>query len=121
MSGILTHLRRVFSTKPLNETIREVVAETISKALDEIMPAMIDAQMRKSFKDRPNQPLTEVGFNWALALALRDIWPDVSNKEAVKWLREYIEVPYGHKDHDWTAAAAETIAREYANEVGEVA
>lgn len=120
MSGLLTHLRRVFSPRPLNDVIRETVRETISKTLGEVMPGLIEKQIRKTFEEKPLQPLTEVGFNWALALYLRDIWPDVSTQDAVRWLREYIDVPHGHKDHDWNAAAAKEIAREYVNEVGEL-
>lgn len=121
MIGIFKHLRRVFSTKSLDDTISEVVTEAITKALDEQLPFIIEAELRKCFKEQPNKPLSEVGFNWALALALRDIWPDVPKREAVRWLREYIEVPYGHADYDWTAAAAAAIADEYTSEFGEVA
>lgn len=113
MTGVL---RRI-----LRSHVEKTVGETIMKVLDDRIPFLIEEILAERFKTRPNDPLSEVGFNWALALSLRLFWPDVSNAEAVRWLREYIEVPYGTAGHDWTASAAKLVASEYVNENGEVA
>ena len=103
----------------LRKAIPGMVKEVFEKELDRRLPGIIEEILADRFKNRPDDPLSEVGFNWALALALREKWPAVPKQEAVRWLREYIEVPYGHKDYDWTPSAAKLIANEYVNEFGE--
>jgi hypothetical protein len=100
--------------------IEESVSVAIAQAIDRRLPAIIEDILADRFKNRPDDPLSEVGFNWAFALSLREFWPDVSNADAVRFLREYIEVPYGTDGYDWTPSAARLIATEYVNEVGEI-
>lgn len=103
----------------IRKRIEEVVKETINTELDKYLRRELPKIMMKTFERTPKQDLTELGFNWALALYLQDIWPDVDMRDAVRWLREYIGVPYGHKDYAWNAAAAKLIAFEYASDFGE--
>lgn len=105
----------------VRKEVEKTFPQAMKKALDDALPRLVHDQMRKLFREKPDQPLTEVGFNWALAFALQEFWPDVPNQEAVRWLREYIEVPHGHPDYAWSYSAAQQIAAEYVNEVGEVA
>lgn len=100
--------------------LRSMVQSEIERQIDKRLPSLIEEILAERFKTRPDYPLSEVGFNWALALSLRAMWPDVSNAEAVRWLREYIEVPYGTAGYDWSASADKLVAYEYVNEVGEV-
>ncbi|MBY3434799.1 hypothetical protein [Rhizobium laguerreae] len=119
--NIFSHWARQAALKVFERDLPQIVSQSVERCLDERLPAIIEDVLAKKFKERPDQPLSEVGFNWALALALRSYWPEVSNKEAVRWLRDYIEVPHGHPDYCWSPSAAQTIASEYVNEVGEIA
>ena len=112
---------RQAARKVLERELPTMVKAEFERQLDLRLPSIIEDILRDRFRDRPNDPVSELGFNWALALSLRAYWPDVSNQDAVRWLREYIEVPYGHSDYDWSPAAAQLIAKEYVEELGEVA
>jgi hypothetical protein len=111
---------RQVAHKVLERELPAIVRSAFEKELEKRLPGLIEEVLSERFKNRPNDPLNEVGFNWALALSLRELWPDVPNHEAVRWLREYIEVPFGHDGYDWTPAAAKSVAHEYVNEVGEL-
>lgn len=100
---------------------RSMVRSEIERQIDKRLPSLIEEILSERFMSRPDAQLSEVGFNWALALSLRALWPDVTNVEAVRWLREYIEVPYGTAGYDWTASGAKLVATEYVNENGELA
>ena len=104
----------------LERELPTIVRNSVEKVLNDRLPSMIEETLSEHFKNRPNDPLNEVGFNWALALSLREIWPNVPNQEAVRWLREYIDAPFGHEGYDWTPAAAKLVAQEYVNEFGEL-
>ena len=71
-------------------------------------------------RDEREQAHQTVGRELPVALALREKWPDVPKQEAVRWLREYIEVPFGHEGYAWTPSAAKLIANEYVNDFGEL-
>lgn len=103
----------------LRKLVAESVPKAIQKVLDERLPSLIEEIMEKKFRENPDMPLSEVGFNWALYLALKKHWADIDGASAVKWLREYIDVPYGHPDYFWTPAAANLIASEYVMECGD--
>lgn len=96
------------------------IESVVTTHLEKRLPSLIEEVLLEKFKENPSKPLSCVGFNWALALSLKEFWPDVSNAEAVAWLNEYTGVPYGTDGHDWSYAGAKDIAREYVNEVWEI-
>jgi hypothetical protein len=114
-------LGRSAAKQVLKQSIPAMERSEIDRQLDQRLPSIIEDILADRFKNRPDNPLSEVGFNWALALSLRALWPNVTNAEAVRWLREYIDTPHGAAGYDWTPSAAKLIAYEYVNEVGEVA
>lgn len=91
--------------------------------LSELFGSAIAESLIKSIEkaDRDNLELTEVGFDWALAISLKRHWPDIDTQTAIRWLREYIGVPYGTAGYDWTVSAAREIAAQYAADFGEAA
>lgn len=97
----------------------QVLKKELPRLLDEQLPDIVVNCMRRMFRDDPDQPLTEIGFRWALALSLTDLWPDLDRLTAVEWLTDYLDVPYGTQGHSWTARWADALAREYAMEFGE--
>jgi hypothetical protein len=103
----------------LKKFVASALPRALEKVLDERLPSLIEEIMQKKFRDEPNIRLTHVGFNWAFYLALREHWANIDGQTAVAWLWEYIDVPYGHPDYDWTPAAAKLIASEYVLEFGE--
>jgi hypothetical protein len=103
----------------LRKAVKDAVEKTVRSELDRVLPGMTEAYMKKRFKDRPNEPLSPIGFTWAFVFELERWWKGVPRKEAAKWLREYMDVPIGTEGYIWTAAAAEELAREYASEFGE--
>lgn len=96
---------------PEDNRISEMFADAIACALIK--------SLEKA--DRGNIPLTESGFNWALAISLKKHWPDIDTPTAVKWLREYLDVPHGADGYDWTVSAAREIAAQYVADFGEAA
>ena len=118
---IFEMIGRKAAKETLEKAVPAMVHAEIVRQIDRRMPAMIEEVLADLFRRKPDAHLTEVGFNWALYLSLRELWPCVSSIESVRWLREYIEIPYGTAGYDWTANAAKLIASEYVNEVGEIA
>ena len=118
--NIFQQIGRAIARKTLEEKLPGLVRAEFERQLERRLPAIIEDVLAERFKNRPNDNLSEVGFNWALALSLRALWPDVRNAEAVRWLREYIEAPYGDPGYDWSPSAAKVIAQEYVNDVGEL-
>lgn len=104
----------------LKEFVSKALPKAIEKVLDERLPSIIDECLMEKLSKYPYRQLNAVGFRWALALSLREMWPDVKNYEAVEWLEDYINTPYGTPGYDWSFSGAKTIALEYVNEVGEV-
>lgn len=102
---------RAPSSPQEDNRVSEVFADAIAKAIVK----SIDSA------GRDNRELTEIGFDWALVIALKRYWPDVGNRTAIRWLREYIGVPFGTEGYDWTVSAANTVAREYVENFGEAA
>lgn len=103
----------------IKRLIEPLVAKTIEEEIDKALPNIIESHLRKRFRAEPDLTLTPVGWNWALALALTEHWPEVPKLDAIRWLSEYIEVPFGTDGYSWTAGAAYEIADEYVREFGE--
>jgi len=108
-------------SKAVSQAVEDEMPSAIEKAFDRILPGMVERAILEKFRSEPNRQLSELGFNWALALSLKEFWPEMSVADAVSSLRSYIDTPHGHSDYDWSFNAAREIAREYVNEVGEVA
>lgn len=105
--SIIEQITRFLPWRPRPQSLQETVVNVVVNRLAE------------NFERKPNQDLTEIGFDWALAFALKRYWPDIDTSTAIRWLREYIGVPYGTVGYTWTAAAANDVAREYAEQFGE--
>lgn len=104
----------------LRKFVQTRIESVVTTHLEKRLPSLIEEVLLEKFKENPSKPLSYVGFNWALALSLKEFWPDVPNAEAVVWLNEYTGIPYGTKGYDWSYAGAKDIARDYVNEVGEI-
>lgn len=89
------------------------------------LPALIGhavaASVVKAVTNDPDKPLSEIGFRWACAIALKQHWPDLDIRTASYWLTDYIGVPVGTPGYDWTYSAAQDLAREYVGQFGEAA
>lgn len=105
----------------LDGVISKTVRETIIKAIDDRLPALLEEIMTDKFEREPNLELTNAGFGWALSIALRKHWPDIDRGTAARWLWEYVGVPHGRKGYEWTYAAAQEIAAQYVSDFGEAA
>lgn len=105
----------------LQKSIRQIVDDTIMKEIDKQLPAITTDIIIKSIKSNPDRQLSDAGFGWALAIALQEHWPDLDRMTAVRWLREYVEVPTGTTGYDWSYSAAKSLAAQYVAEFGELA
>lgn len=112
----MSWLRRI-----IRKEVEETVETTIKKVIDDKLPDLVSKVITEKYEADPNQPLTELGFSWALSIALRKHWPQVDGKTAARWLWEYIDVPFGAKGYRWTYAGAQELALQYVQEFGEVA
>ncbi|MBO9198241.1 hypothetical protein J5277_29350 [Rhizobium sp. 16-449-1b] len=61
--------------------------------------------------ERENRQLSEIGFDWASVIGRTRYGLDGDNATAIRWLREYIDVPFGTEGYDWTVAVANAVAR----------
>ncbi len=96
-------------------------AQATWRDVDDRLADLVVTTILKIINEAPSRELTEVGFDWALYIALKRRWPDVGMRESVRWLREYIGVQYGTPGYDWTASAAESVAAEFTSQFGEAA
>ena len=101
--------------------VEKTVTETITKVVDDKLPALIEKIITEKYEGDPNLPLTETGFSWALSIALRKHWPELDSKTAARWLRDYVGVPFGASGYRWTYAGAQELALQYVQEFGEAA
>lgn len=99
--------------------IEKTVTETIKKVIDDELPGLVEKIITEKYEKQPNLELTEVGFSWALSIALRKHWPQMDNKTASRWLWDYVGVPFGAKGYKWTYSGAKELASEYVQEFGE--
>lgn len=107
--------------RKFHDAIEKRVRSEVERQLDKQLPGIIRGMLADKFAKEPDRELSKIGFNWALALAIKKHWPDIPDYEAVRWLREYVGVPHGHPDYVWTARAADELAAEYVAEFGEPA
>lgn len=110
--------------KEVEDLAASAALDAAAKKIDELIPGAVERSMRKLFREKPYQELTEVGFNWAWLLALSEFWQDVDGKAAVKWLHDYLDlagIKFGQPGYGWSASAAKELARSYVEEVGEAA
>ncbi|MBS0257223.1 MAG: hypothetical protein JSR13_05845 [Proteobacteria bacterium] len=91
----------------------------VDKFSKDTLPSLVEGALIKNFKASPNSYLPEGWFNLCLAYCLKTHWPDVDEKTAIRWLREYIGVRHGSPGYEWTYASAEIVASEYAMQFGE--
>lgn len=111
-------------TRAVQDGIDRFVKSELPKMLDRELPGIIERHMVKRFSEDRDLELTEIGFEWAMMLALRKRWPDLDRKTAAKWMREYVAfsgMAFGDPDYEWTPRAADELAQHYVDEFGEAA
>lgn len=101
--------------------VEKTVDQTVAKVVDEKLPTLVEKIITEKHEREPNLPLTEIGFSWALSIALRKHWPNLDGKTASRWLWDYIDVPFGAKGYRWSYAGAQELALQYVQEFGEAA
>lgn len=109
----------IWGRKAAKDVVEKELPNMIQKAMAEQLEKTLPSILMENFEKTPDRQLNEAGFNWALYLYLKKDWPDVGKYESVRWLREYLEVPYGDPEYSWTASAAKQLADEYVREFGE--
>ncbi len=110
----------IFS-KFFRSEIERSVKNAIEKVVDSKLPALVEDVISEKLAKTPDAHLTREGFGWALSIALRKHWPELDGPTAARWLWDYLDVPYGTTGYTWTYAAAQDLAREYAEQFGESA
>lgn len=111
-------------SKAIDRSVKEAVLETIEKSLPAVIDKMIYRAMEKGFREKPDRPLTPVGYVWAFALAMEKKWPDVGHATAVRWCKEEYAmagVTIGQDGYEWTARTAQQQVNEYVAAYGEAA
>lgn len=104
------------------DEIKDAAMAGARQAIADQLPGVVHGIIRESVTRDPKRQLTEVGFGWALAIALQKHWPDISALDASRDLWGYLamaKIDFGDPAYDWSYSAAEEIAREYAEAFGE--
>lgn len=117
---ILSALKRAVSPVP-RRTIQQIVETGAEKALERVLPSLVESCLASSFRRNPHKQLTKVGFMWALALYFENSWPDMGRANAISCARDCLEVPHGTPGYDWSAASAKEMVEEYVAAYGEAA
>ena len=105
--------------KAVDAHVAKVLPGIVEKVLDRELPDAILRLMRESVAKNPDAPMTPVGFAWAVTIAFQKRWPNVTHEEANRWMRDYLDTPYGAAGHTWTAATADEMVGLYVSEFGE--
>lgn len=69
----------------------------------------------------PTRPLNDIGFLIVCAYELKRHWPDITLADAAREMQGFAGVPVGTPGYDWSMDAAAELARQYAEQFGEVA
>ncbi|QQM29347.1 hypothetical protein JET14_13540 [Martelella lutilitoris] len=101
--------------------IERSLASGLDGAINEALENKIHELAPSVLSKRPNDHLTEGGWNLALIVAMQELWPDTPKSDAIAMLQDYVGAEYGDEGHEWTFSAARDLAREYVSEFGEVA
>ena len=109
----------------LDDTIKRSARAAVLKVVEDVVTDdFVCAALRRLFAKKPKVKLNAKGFNLAMGLALNDIWPDLPVWECSRLMREELKlagVSYDDSSHEWTAADAKELAKEYASAYGEAA
>jgi hypothetical protein len=111
-------------SKAIDRSVKAALDEKIADVLAKALPTVVAQVMEKGFIEKPDRPLTRIGYLWAFALAMEKKWPDVDHYTAAKWCEEehtMAGVTIGQEGYEWTARAAQKQVNEYVAAYGEAA
>lgn len=100
--------------KSFSEIIDETVKNTVSEVIERELPILVPKAMKDCLEKTPDAQLNALGFSWAMAIALKEHWPDLDLKEASRLMWDYLDgIKFGDPGYSWSYSAAKELAHQY--------